>query len=219
MKRLVPLLLVVAAALFACLPFIINAARPEATMGLVQKIFYFHFPAALLTMVSAITCGVASARVLFGRAGGSADAVACAAAELAIVCGAIVLVTGPLWGRRAWGVWWQWDARVTSTFIMWLVFSAYLLLRKFGGPGSEKLSAAVGLFGMALVPFVYWSVNMWRTLHPPTTVVPKLPAEFAVPLWLAVGAFGCLYAAVMTVRVQLAQAQAALDAVAIEMED
>ena len=82
-----------------------------------------------------------------------------------------MLVTGPLWARKAWGVWWQWDARLTSTLVMWLIFVAYLLLRRYGGPGSEKLAAAVALFGMANVPFVYWSVNVWRTVHPKTTVV------------------------------------------------
>src|SRR5476651_1331917 len=167
MSKFVVPAIVIAALLFAAAPFVINAAPYEATMGLVQKIFYFHFPAAILTLVSAIICGIASARVVFGSATRTADAVACAAAELAIVFGASVFVTGPLWGRRAWGVWWQWDARVTSTFVLWLVFWSYLLLRRFGGPGSEKLSAAVGLFGMALAPFVYWSVNWWRTVHPP----------------------------------------------------
>ena len=84
------------------------------------------------------------------------------------------LMTGPLWGRKAWGVWWQWDARLTSALVMWLVFVAYLLLRKYGGPGSEKLSAVLALFGMANVPFVYWSVNVWRTVHPKTSVVMTL---------------------------------------------
>jgi heme exporter protein C len=219
MSKITPVLLLVAAVVFAAAPFVINGAPPEATMGLVQKIFYFHFPAALLTLLSAIACGLASARVMFGSASSTADAVACAAAELAIVFGAIVFVTGPLWGRRAWGVWWQWDARVTSTFVMWLVFWSYLLLRRFGGAGSEKLSAAVGLFGMALAPFVYWSVNMWRTIHPPASVVPKLPVDFAIPLWLSVAAFACFYGALMMTRVSLGRAEADLNALIVEMED
>ena len=111
-----------------------------------------------------------------------ADHVAVAAAELSVVFGLLVLVTGPLWARKAWGVWWIWDARITSTFVMWMVFVAYLLLRRFGGAGSEVLAAAVGIFGMALVPFVYWSVNFWRTIHPPTTVIPTLPPDMGIPL-------------------------------------
>ena len=91
----------------------------------------------------------------------------------------IVLITGPLWARKAWGVWWQWDARLTSTLVMWLIFVAYLLLRRYGGPGSEKLGAVVAIFGMANVPFVYWSVNVWRTVHPKTTVRADAEARHA----------------------------------------
>src|SRR5215510_200779 len=171
--RVVPLLLGVAAAMFAAAPYVIDSAPYESTMGLVQRIFYFHFPAAITMMITAIVCGVASALYLFRRYD-AADRVAVAAAELAVVFGLIVLVTGPLWARKSWGTWWVWDARVTSTFIMWMVFNAYLLLRRFGGAGSEVLAAAVGFFGMALVPFIYYSVNMWRTLHPTTDVLPSL---------------------------------------------
>src|ERR671938_1946649 len=82
------------------------------------------------------------------------------------------LVTGPLWARKAWGVWWQWDVRLTSSLMGWMVAVAYLLVRRYGGPGSDKLAAGLALFGMANVPFVYISVNYWRTLHPKTSVVP-----------------------------------------------
>ena len=76
-------------------------------------------------------------------------------------------------------MWWQWDARLTSALVLELIFVAYLLLRRYGGPGSEKLSSAVALFGMANVPFVYWSVNVWRTVHPKTTVVTDAAARDA----------------------------------------
>jgi heme exporter protein C len=163
-KLFLPLTLVVAG-MFMAAPFLIDGAPYESTMGLVQKIFYFHVPSAMTMFVSAIVCGVASTIYLFtGRA--SADRLAVAAAELASVFGLIVLVTGPLWARKAWGVWWVWDERITSTFVLWLIFNAYLLLRKYGGAGSEKLAAGLAVFGMANVPFVYWSVNVWRTMHP-----------------------------------------------------
>ena len=89
------------------------------------------------------------------------------------------LVTGPLWGRKAWGVWWQWDARLTMALAVELIFVGYLLVRKYGGPGSDKLAAAMAIFGMVNVPFVYMSVNIWRTVHPNTSVVPTLPAGHA----------------------------------------
>ena len=134
-------------------------------MGLVQKIFYVHLPSAWMFLLAAITCGVASVRYLFGG-NPRHDRIAWSAAELAVLFGAITLVTGPLWARKAWGTWWQWDVRLTSSLMGWMVAVAYLLLRKYGGPGSDKLAAGLALFGMANVPFVYISVNYWRTIHP-----------------------------------------------------
>src|SRR4030095_3523495 len=131
--------------------------------------------------VAATVSGVASGWFLYtGRP--SADRVAAAAAELTVMFGAIVLMTGPLWGRKAWGVWWQWDARLTSSLLLWMMFTACLLVRRYGGPGSAKLAAAVSLFGMANVPFVYISVNVWRTVHPKTTRVPPLCAGMGGPV-------------------------------------
>ena len=97
-------------------------------MGLVQKIFYFHAPVGIAMFMSAFVCGIASAIYLFTRRR-SADHVAIAAAELTAILGIIVLITGPLWARKAWGVWWQWDARLTSSLVLWLIFMAYLLLQ------------------------------------------------------------------------------------------
>ena len=214
----VPLLLVLAAAMFAAAPFIIDSAPYESTMGLVQRIFYFHVPAGLVMMLSAFVCGIASA-VYLGRRRPAADRVALAAAELTVVLGVIVLATGPLWARKAWGIWWDWEPRLTSTLVMWMVFSAYLMLRRFGGPGSEVLAAALGLFGTALVPFVYWSVNMWRTLHPKTSVLPTLPAPMLWPFLWCFAAFLVLYIALLLVRVRLEASRTALDAAYLALEE
>jgi heme exporter protein C len=119
----------IAAAMFAYAPFMILAAPYESTMGLVQKIFYFHAPVAMTLFLAAFVCGIASALYLFRRTP-QADFVAIAAAELTVVLGTIVLVTGPLWARKAWGVWWDWEPRLVSTLVMWLIFVAYLLLRR-----------------------------------------------------------------------------------------
>lgn len=218
MTRLFPILTIVCAAMFLYAPFLIVNAPYESTMGLVQKIFYFHVPAAITMFLSAFVCGIASAIFLFRRKP-SADRIAVSAAELTVLLGLIVLVTGPLWARKAWGVWWQWDARLTSSLVMWLVFQAYLLLRRFGGPGSEKLSAAVALFGAALVPFVYWSVNMWRTLHPSTNVVPTLPAPMMGPFVWCMFAFLLLYALLLAARTALEERRARLDTLYLALED
>lgn len=218
MQKLIPALVVVCVVMFGYAPFMIVNAPYESTMGLVQKIFYFHVPSAISMFLSAFVCGIASALFLFKR-NVNADRVAVAAAELTVLLGMVVLVTGPLWARKSWGVWWQWDARLTSSLVMWLVFWAYLLLRRFGGPGSDKLSAAVAIFGAALVPFVYWSVNMWRTLHPSTNVVPSLPAPMMGPFLWCLVAWLALYALLLAVRVSLEKRRAELDALYLALED
>src|SRR5918993_2397431 len=217
LTRSVPAMLVVALAMFAIAPYFIAQAPYESTMGLVQKIFYYHAPVGIVMFVATFTCGLASLAYLV-RGKASSDRLAEAAAELTVVLGAIVLITGPLWARKAWGVWWQWDARLTSTLVLWLLFSAYLLLRRFGGPGTEKLAAGVALFGMANVPFIYWSVNVWRTMHPKTTVVPSLVPEMRFPFYWCVVAFLLLFVALLKVRVRLAEQQDALDLLLSEAE-
>ncbi len=217
MTKIFPILLLFVTALFAYAPVVIVGAPYESSMGLVQKIFYFHFPAWMVMFAATFVCGIASAIVLFGRSK-KADAIGVAAAELAVVFGLIGLVTGPLWARKAWGVWWQWDARLTSALVLWLILLAYLLLRRFGGPGSERLAAAVGLFGMANVPFVYWSVNVWRTVHPLTTVVPSLPKPLAVPLWISTVAFLGLFVILMMMRTRLEHRRTELESLYLALE-
>ena len=106
-------------------------------MGLVQRIFYFHVPVGDDDVRLGVRLRHRERDLLFARPP-LADHLALAAAELAVVFGLIVLVTGPLWARKAWGVWWQWEARLTTTLIMWMIFVAYLLLRRFGGAGSDR---------------------------------------------------------------------------------
>lgn len=197
--------------MFAVSPVLVANAPYESTMGLVQKIFYVHLPSAWMFLLAAIVCGVASVWFLF-RGDPRHDRLAWAAAELVVLFGVITLVTGPLWARKAWGVWWQWDVRLTSSLMGWMVAVAYLLLRRYGGPGSDKLAAGLALFGMANVPFVYISVNYWRTIHPATSVVPTLPTSFGLPLWFSAATFFLLFLLLLRVRVRLEEQRASLDA-------
>ena len=208
---------VVCGLMFATAPILIANAPYESTMGLVQKIFYVHLPSAWMFLLAAIICGIASARFLF-RGDLRQDRLAWAAAELAVLFGAITLVTGPLWARKAWGVWWQWDVRLTSSLMGWMVAVAYMLLRKYGGPGSDKLAAGLALFGMANVPFVYISVNYWRTIHPLTTVVPTLPTSFGLPLWFSVATFLLVFVLLLRMRVRLEEQRARVDALYLSMD-
>src|SRR5260221_198113 len=143
MRNLFTPLLALTGFIFVMAPIIIGRAPFESTMGLVQKIFYYHMPTAMLMLLSAIFCGIVSA-VFLATKRRSFDHLAVAAAELTVLYGAIALVTGPLWARKAWGVWWVWDPRLTMSLLMWMIFVSYLLLRKYGGPGSEKLAAGPG---------------------------------------------------------------------------
>ncbi|HVD93498.1 MAG TPA: cytochrome c biogenesis protein CcsA [Vicinamibacterales bacterium] len=218
MKKLLMPLTVVAAAMFAYAPFMILNAPYESTMGLVQKIFYFHASCGMAMFLTAFVSGIGSAVFLFTRKRW-ADRLAVAGAELTVIIGLIVLVTGPLWARKAWGVWWQWDARLTSTLVMWMIFNAYLLLRRYGGPGSDRLSAAVALFGMANVPFVYWSVNVWRTLHPKTSVIPSLVPGMRGPFWFCVVAFLLLTVVLLATRTELEKRRQELDELYLAAEE
>jgi heme exporter protein C len=209
-KWFVPLA-IVCALMFAVSPILIANAPYESTMGLVQKIFYVHLPSAMMFLLSAVVCGVASARFLFGG-NPRHDRLAWAAAELVVLFGVITLVTGPLWARKAWGVWWQWDVRLTASLMGWMVSVAYLLLRRYGGPGSDKLAAGLALFGMANVPFIYISVNYWRTIHPTTNVVPTLPVSMGFPLWFTAATFFLLFMLLLRMRVRLEEQRARLDA-------
>ena len=218
-NRLVPFLLLGAAIFLARAPLMIEAAPLESVMGVIQKIFYFHFPSAIMTVLAAFVCGGASAVFLWKRSK-AADSLAVSAAELAVLFGLIVLFTGPLWARKAWGIWWDWqDTRLMTTLIMWMIFVAYLLLRRFGGPGSEVLAAASGLFGAALVPFVYVSAKYWNKRHPEPTVASTLPPEmWSVALWSMVG-FLLLFLGLLIVRTRLELARHRLEEAYAGLDD
>jgi heme exporter protein C len=218
MRKSLAVLLAVALVVFATAPVLIHRAPYEVTMGLVQKIFYFHVPSAILTLVWALVAGVASAIFLF-RKSRLADYYALASAEMVVLLGSMMLVSGPLWGRKAWGVWWTWDPRLTSSLMLWITFLAYLLLRRFGGPGSDKLGAGMALFGMANVPFIYVSVNYWRTLHPQTTVIPNLVPPMAGPLWFAMFGFLVFTLVLVTLRVQLEEQRDRVEALYLAADE
>ena len=190
-------------------------------MLLVQKIFYFHFATWMAMTLAIAVCGVASLVYLF-MGSKLADWYAVASAELVVIFGLFGLFSGSLWGRKAWGVWWQWDARVTMATMLVLVFLGYLMVRKYGGPGSEKLAAAMGIFGAATSPFVYKSVDWWRTIHPQTTVMKTLgdkwPGAWYL-VWFCTGAFVLLTVLLLGARVHLEALRSRLDDMYLAAED
>jgi heme exporter protein C len=147
-------------------------APTEATMGDIQRIFYYHFASAMLTFLFFFICFAASIVFLAYRhrdplRAMNADALALAAAEMGVVFCTAVLIQGPLWARPVWGIWWTWDARLTTTLVLWLIYVSYLLLRRFAaGPQMQTLASVLGIFGALDVPIVYMSNRWWRTQHP-----------------------------------------------------
>jgi heme exporter protein C len=199
-------------------PQLIVGAPRESTMGFVQKIFYFHVPSCITLFLASFVCAYGSAMYLF-KGSEKGDQLAVSAAELTVLFGTCALVTGPLWARKAWGVYWQWDVRLTTTLLLYIIFIAYLFARKYGGPGARKLCAGLALFGAADVPLIYFSVSIWRTIHPKATVISNLQPGFRLPFYTSWLTFTLLFVALLQMRISLERARARVDELHIEVED
>lgn len=153
--------------LLATVYTIFMVAPVEQQMGIVQKIFYFHVPSWNAMYIGFITCAVCSALYLKSK-DERWDAMAVAAAEVGMLFGLAGLISGPLWARKAWGVWWTWDPRLTSTLLEAMVFFAYLVLRSFGSAGEveKRFAAGLAIVGILDIPIIKYSVQKWRGTHP-----------------------------------------------------
>lgn len=142
-------------------------APEERTMGLMQRIFYMHVP-AWVSMFTALTVTLVANIAYLRSRRLKWDWLGVSAAEVGVICGSIGLITGPIWAHLAWGVWWAWDARLTTTFILWLLYISYIVLRNLVDEPERRavLSAIFGIFAYLDVPLVYFSNRLWRTLHP-----------------------------------------------------
>ena len=162
------------------------AAPTEATMGDVQRIFYYHLPHAWVAFLLFFANFLASIWYLVRRTERS-DALALASAEVGVVFCTVVLVTGPLWARPVWGIWWTWDARLTSTLVLWLIYVSYLVLRRFAtGAQTQVLAAALAVFGFLDVPIVYLSIRYFRTQHPQPVIGGGEGSGLDARMWVAV---------------------------------
>ncbi|MFT3767100.1 MAG: cytochrome c biogenesis protein CcsA [Minicystis sp.] len=161
------LLALTAISIVGTLQVIAFRAPVEASMGVVQKIFYFHVPAAYAMYVGAAACFVGSAGFLYNSKRGW-DAFARAGAEVAVAMGLMVLISGPLWAAKAWGVYWTWDPRLTTSMLSVLLYVAYVVLRLFAGEGESerKFAAALGVLAAANLPIIHFSVQKWGGNHP-----------------------------------------------------
>ena len=195
MKRGFPILAVVTAALlcFALYQALI-VAPTEQTMGNVQRIFYYHVPSAWTAFILFAINFVASI-VYLTRRTTKADIVAQISAEVGVVFCTVVLVTGPIWARPVWGIWWTWDIRLTLTLVLWLIYVSYLVLRRFSTSSKTAVIAAVlAIFGALDVPLVYFSIWFFRTQHPSPVIGDggSLDPRMAHVLLINWAAFSCL---------------------------
>ncbi|PIR19859.1 MAG: cytochrome C assembly protein [Deltaproteobacteria bacterium CG11_big_fil_rev_8_21_14_0_20_47_16] len=164
MKKIIYLFLLIALAASGYAIFFY--APEEVTQGIVQKIFYIHVPSAFAMYATLIT-GAALGLGYLIRRDDALDQWAVSCMEVALLFCTIVLTTGPIWAKPIWGAWWTWDARLTSTFFLWLILIAYFLLRKaFTGTEAKRYSAILALIGLLDVPIIMFAVKLWRGAHP-----------------------------------------------------
>ena len=167
----------------------------ERNSGIVQRIFYFHVPVAWVSFLAFFITFIASILYLWKR-NVKWDAIACASAEIGVIFTTLVLITGPIWAKPAWGIWWTWDARLTTSLVLWLIYIGYLLVRSLATDSARgaRYSAVIGIVGFLDVPIVFFTVNLWRTQHPTTIVFEGgLTTSMLITLLVCVAAFTVLY--------------------------
>jgi len=178
----------------------------ENIMGIVQKIFYFHVSSAWISFMGFSVTFICSILYLYTNKP-LFDYVAYSSVEISLTFCTIVLITGPIWAKPIWFVWWTWDPRLTTTLILWFIYVGYIMLRKFIEDEEKKarFSAALGIIGFIDVPIVFFSIRWWRTIHP--NVIQKggggIAPEMMNTLLLSILAFTLLYISFIIKRVRI----------------
>ncbi len=195
-------------------------APPDVLMGDVYRIMYVHFPSWIGTAAGYLTGFIASLMYLRTREL-DYDSWAHAGIEIGLVFNATGLITGSIWGRPTWGVWWTWDPRLTWTAIMFVTFAGYLVLRAFmeDPEGRARASSAVAIVGFATLPIVYFSVRWWRTLHQPQSSPQTIDPQMVVPLRLMMLAFLLVFGYLLTRRYMLGRLRNEIELAGLEPED
>ena len=183
------------ALMIAALYMVFVYVPTERQTGIVQRIFYFHVPVAWVSFLAFFVTFIASILCLRKREI-KWDAIACASAEIGVIFTTLVLITGPIWAKPAWGIWWTWDARLTTSLVLWLIYVAYLLVRSLTTDPARgaRHSAVIGIVGFIDVPIVFLTVNLWRTQHPTTIIFENgLTPPMLMTLLVCIDAFSILY--------------------------
>ncbi len=196
-------------------------APVEKTMGVIQKIFYIHVPSAFLAYLAFFITFIASIIYLY-RKDPKWDTVAHCAVETGVIFCTIVLITGPIWAKPIWNVWWTWDPRLTTTLILWFTYVAYLMLRRSVKENRRaNLAAVFGIIGFINVPITFFSIRLWRTIHPIVITSRGLnmsgPMKFSLIITLI--AFCFLFFALLISRIRLERLKMNIEEIKEIMDD
>jgi heme exporter protein C len=186
-------------------------APRDAIQGNAQRIFYIHVPMAWNAFLAFFVVFVAGILYLWKRSL-IWDQVARSSAEIGLVFTTLTLVTGSFWGRPIWGTWWTWDARLTTTLLLWFIYLSYFMLRAYAGERERaaRFSAVIGIIGFFDVPIIYWSVDWWRTLHPQAVINTSgaaMPGQMLLALMVCLLGFTLLYGYLMFQKLRIEQAK------------
>ncbi len=199
---------------FLALGVLIFGFTPDdRLMGFSQKIMYLHLPSILVTYLAFFIVFMFSIGYLWKRSA-AYDRMARCAAEIGVLFCAVVLLSGSIWGKPAWGTYWAWDARLTTTLLLFMIFAGYVVLRAFSDPGEKqaRMAAVIGIVGFLDIPLIHLSVQWWRTLHQPSTMFklgsagqpkPAMPTEFLVPVLLGCAVMTLFFAFLMAYRLRI----------------
>ena len=184
----------------------------EKHTGIVQRILYFHVPVAWVSFLAFFITFIFSILYLWQRKI-RWDSIACASAEIGVAFTTLVLITGPIWAKPTWGIWWTWDARLTTSLVLWLIYIAYLLVRHLATDPERgaRYGAVIGIAGFIDVPIVFLTVNLWRTQHPTTIIFEGgLTPPMLVTLLVCLVAFTVLYVLLLVQSSSLKSIEAGL---------
>jgi heme exporter protein C len=215
-----------AAAVLGALALVFLVAPREATMGIAQKIFYFHVGSAMNMLVSFGVCALSGAVYLVLRgtrpaAAAVCDAIGVATAEVGVMLGAIVLITGPLWARKAWGTYWTWEPRLTLSLMVFLLFLAYLALRSFSGTDrfGRGVAAGLSIIGIPAIYFIHFAVQRWGGAHPEVVYKGGLQNDgMRLAFWASVIAMLLVSATLAAVRVRIELERQRMDDLYLELD-
>lgn len=201
------LLGVSAVALIGSLLMIFVVVPTEATMGIIQRIFYYHVPVAWVAFMAFFVVFIASIMYLWKRSR-TWDIIAHASAEIGVIFTSLVLITGSIWAKPIWGVWWTWDARLTASLVLWLIYISYLVVRSFIAEEERaaRFAAVVGIIGFIDVPIVALAIVLWGTQHPnPVIFEGGLAPAMLATLLISLLAITCLFFLLLLQRISLRQ--------------